>query len=90
MNLINNRKRLLFASDKKFYNFFQDEMSINIRIDNLTNFLTLFTKKLLSNFSMQLVHEIYAIWKIFHFTPFPKGFEKLDDKQIRRRYLKRN
>ena len=42
-------------------------MSINIWIDNLTNFLTLFTKKLFSIFPKQLLHEIYAIWEIFHF-----------------------
>ena len=43
-------------------------MSVNIWIDNLTNFLTLlFTKKLFSIISMHLLRQIYAIWKIFHF-----------------------
>ena len=45
-------------------------MSINIWIDNLTNFLTLFTKNLFSIFPKQLLHEIYAIWEIFHFYAF--------------------
>ena len=45
-------------------------MSINIWIDNLTNFLTLFTKKLFSIFSMQQLHENYAIWEIYFFMPF--------------------
>ena len=42
-------------------------MSINIWIDNLTIFLTLFTKNLFSIFPKQLLHEIYAIWERFHF-----------------------
>ena len=45
-------------------------MSINIWIDNLTNFLTLFTKKLFSIFPKQLLHKIYAIWEFFHFYAF--------------------
>ena len=64
--LTNNRKLMLLAFDLKILQFFQDKKSIDILIDNLTNFLILFII-VLRFFLMQLLHEIYAIWEIFHF-----------------------
>ena len=56
-----------FCFDKKILQFW-DKMSINIWINNLTNFLTLlFTNKLFYIFLMHLLHQTYAIWEIFHF-----------------------
>ena len=52
---------------KKILQLFEDKMSINVWIDNLTFFPKFFTKKLISIFSMQQLHVIYAIWEIFHF-----------------------
>ena len=61
--LINNRNLMFFASDEKFYIFFQNKMSINTWTRNLTNFLVF--KKVVLDFSNATV-----AWNLRHLGNF--------------------